>query len=625
VPPICGEQGFPVDLNETKRTGMPILLNRIRLLAFIAMFCVAWLNPAVGRPVEALSAVKKIVLINWRALKKWHVSESEILGQATAEYRTRSPWERHRELILATAAVVGLQSMLIVGLIVPWARLKRAERSLRDSGERMSLAAEAANLSMWVWDVGRDEIWMTDKRRALFGFAPDTRLDRAALISRVHPEDRAARDSAIRRALETLGEYDIEYRVLLPDGTLRWIGARGHCMNVGENKGIRLLGVSMDVTAQKQAQDALRESEARFRTVANTTPVMIWMSGPDKLCTFFNKGWLDFTGRSLEQELGNGWAEGVHHQDFDHCFEVYVNFFDARQPFTMEYRLRRSDGEYRWVLDNGMPRFAADGTFLGYIGSCIDITECKQAEAEARQHREEIAYLSRVAIIGEMAGSLAHELNQPLGAIVTNPGAALRFLERDNLSGEKLREVLQDIVADGKRASEVIHTIKGMGRKEEGARQLLHLNDVIAEVLRLMRSDALAHDCTVLTELHPALPKVEANLVQLQEVFLNLIVNAFEASKEVPRVRRRVTIRTERDGDGAVRACVRDFGTGLPADVPERVFDRFFSTKREGMGIGLFFARSIAIAHGGTLWAENAEGGGAQFWLRLPASKEIDV
>lgn len=586
---------------------MPILLNQIRLLAFIAAFCVAWLNAAVGKPVEAPS------------------TERRIPGEATVQYRIRSAWERHRELILATAAVIGLQSILIVGLIVQRSRRKRAERSLRDSEERMSLAAEAANLGMWVWDVGRDEVWTTDKGRALFGIEPDTRLDYATLISRVHPEDRVARDSAIRRAIETRGEYAMDYRVLLPDGTLRWIGARGHCMNVGHNKGIRLLGISMDVTAQKQAQDALRESEARFRTMANTAPVMIWMSGTDKLCTFFNKGWLDFTGRPLEQELGNGWAEGVHREDFDRCFEVYVNSFDARQPFTMEYRLRRSDGEYRWVLDIGTPRFAHDGTFIGYIGSCIDITERKQAEAEARQHREEIAYLSRVAIMGEMAGSLAHELNQPLGAIVTNAGAALRFLERDSLSGEQLREVLQDIVADGRRASEVIHTIKGMGRKEAGARQLLHLNDVIAAVLRLTRSDALAHDCTVLTELHPALPKVEANLVQLQEVFLNLILNAFEASKEVPRVRRRVIIRTERDGDGAVRARVRDFGTGLPADIPERVFDRFFSTKREGMGIGLFIARSIVVAHGGTLWAENAEGGGAQFWLRLPASKEIGV
>jgi two-component system, LuxR family, sensor kinase FixL len=527
--------------------------------------------------------------------------------------------------IIASLFFMGIVAAMAYELSQNVLRASRLSDDLRDSEERMSLAAEAANLGMWVWDVVRDEVWMTDKGRVLFGFAPNTHLDHAALLARVHPEDRAARDSAIRRAIETQGEYAMEYRVLLPDGTLRWIGARGRCMKVGDTKGTRLLGVSMDVTAQKQAVEALRESEARFRTMANTAPVMIWMSGTDKLCTFFNKGWLDFTGRPLERELGNGWAEGVHGEDFDRCFEVYVNSFDARQAFTMEYRLRRRDGEYRWVLDNGMPRLASDGTFLGYIGSCVDITELKRAEAEARQHREEIAHLSRVAIMGEIAGSLAHELNQPLGAIVTNAGAALRFLERDSLRVEKLREVLQDIVADGRRAGEVIRTIKGMGRKEQGAKQLLDLNDVIGEVLRLTRSDSLAHDCTILTDLSPALPKVEANLVQLQEVFLNLLVNAFEALKEVPRVQRRVVIRTERDGNGALRASVRDFGTGLPADMPERVFDRFFSTKREGMGIGLFIARSIVVAHGGTLWAENPEGGGAQFWLRLPASKEIGV
>ena len=161
------------------------------------------------------------------------------------------------------------------------------------------------------------------------------------------------------------------------------------------------------------------------------------------LCTFFNKGWLDFTGRRLDQELGNGWAEGVHREDFARCLEIYTNAFNARQEFTMEYRLRRFDGEYCWVLDHGVPRSEADGEFLGYIGCAIDITERKRGELEAVQQRAELAHIARVSTMGELAASLAHELNQPLTAILSNAQAAQRFLAVKPPDLEEVHDILQ--------------------------------------------------------------------------------------------------------------------------------------------------------------------------------------
>jgi two-component system, LuxR family, sensor kinase FixL len=291
--------------------------------------------------------------------------------------------------------------------------------------------------------------------------------------------------------------------------------------------------------------------------------------------------------------------------------------------YAMEYRVVL-DGQVRWIAGRGRVEFAGGKPVL-MRGISLDITERRQAELEVARQRNELAHRSRVMLLGELSGSLAHELNQPLGAIVTNAGAALRGLARDSMTRAMFREVLEDIVAAGRRGGEIIRGIKGMLRKAEGTRQLVDLNDVIAQTLRLTQADALANDCAVLTEFYPALPKVEADVVQLQQVFLNLILNAFEASKDVPKLQRRVIIHTERDGDSTVRASVRDFGAGLPAEASERVFEQFFSTKREGMGMGLFISRSIVVAHRGTLCAENAADGGARFWLRLPASKEINV
>jgi two-component system sensor kinase FixL len=499
-------------------------------------------------------------------------------------------------------------------------QLRSSEADLRATEQRMDLAASAAGLGMWVWDIVRNETWVTDHCRALFGFAPSEPVNIENFLAKVHPDDREMVSHEVEKSLDGHGDFGAEYRVLNGDGTIRWIDGRGRVEFNGDGKPVRMHGVSLDITNRKLGEEALRESEIRFRTMANTAPVMIWLSGTDKLCTFFNTGWLDFTGRALAQELGNGWAEGVHRDDLDRCLEVYVNSFDARQPFTMEYRLRRSDGEYRWLLDSGTPRFAPDGAFLGYVGSCIDISERKLAELDAQRHRTELAHLSRVALMGEMSASIAHELNQPLAGIVSNAGAGQRFIDRGDVDLRELRALLVDISADGRRAGEVVRGIRRMVKKGETLRQFVDLNDVVMNVAHMMGPDALLHSCKVSTSLKPNLPPVKADPIQIQQVLINLVVNGFDAMRDTPVQNREILMETERRGNEVIGVSIRDYGVGIPDEARERLFEPFFTTKREGLGMGLAIVRSIVEAHHGTIAAENAAGGGARFHFTLPVT-----
>ncbi len=637
-------------------------------------------------------------------------------------------------------AVVTITAM---ALSAGMAERGRAEEALRESEARTNLAANAANLGLWLWNIPGDELWVTEKWRKLFGFADSEPVKFDRLLQVVHPGDRERMKQLVQHMFEHGGEYESEYRITRPDGSTRWILGHGSVELDERGKPAFARGVSRDITKRKIAEEELRESEARFRTVADSAPVLIWMSGPDKLCTFFNKGWLDFTGRTMEQELGKGWTEGVHADDLDHCLEVYGNSFNARQPFTMEYRLRRNDGEYRWLLDNGTPRFASDGAFLGYIGSCIgiterklaeekfrlvidaapnamimvdsagvisfanapaatvfgyslseligrhietliperfrdrhagyrkgflsqpssramgagrdlfgrrkdgsefpvevglnpihtteglfvlasviDITARKQAELEHERQNIELVRVGRVAVMGELAASLAHEVNNPIGAIVANASAGERLLAAGKIGTEEMAELLADIVADGRRAGEIVQGIRTMVRKGKARRSLVQINDTIDSLLRIVRAEALGRNVTVTTEVDSDAGQVWGDPVQLLQVFLNLAMNAFEAMTALPSNALCLVIRADRNENGDVLVSVRDSGPGFPSGLAEQLFEPFFSTKAEGTGMGLAIARSIIEAHGGTISAENFDGGGACFTVRLPQAKE---
>ncbi|MFL6544254.1 MAG: PAS domain S-box protein, partial [Candidatus Udaeobacter sp.] len=561
-------------------------------------------------------------------------------------------------------AVVTITAM---ALSAGMAERGRAEEALRESEARTNLAANAANLGLWLWNIPGDELWVTEKWRKLFGFADSEPVKFDRLLQVVHPGDRERMKQLVQHMFEHGGEYESEYRITRPDGSTRWILGHGSVELDERGKPAFARGVSRDITKRKIAEEELRESEARFRTVADSAPVLIWMSGPDKLCTFFNKGWLDFTGRTMEQELGKGWTEGVHADDLDHCLEVYGNSFNARQPFTMEYRLRRNDGEYRWLLDNGTPRFASDGAFLGYIGSCIgiterklaeekfrlvidaapnamimvdsagvisfanapaatvfgyslseligrhietliperfrdrhagyrkgflsqpssramgagrdlfgrrkdgsefpvevglnpihtteglfvlasviDITARKQAELEHERQNIELVRVGRVAVMGELAASLAHEVNNPIGAIVANASAGERLLAAGKIGTEEMAELLADIVADGRRAGEIVQGIRTMVRKGKARRSLVQINDTIDSLLRIVRAEALGRNVTVTTEVDSDAGQVWGDPVQLLQVFLNLAMNAFEAMTALPSNALCLVIRADR-------------------------------------------------------------------------------
>jgi PAS domain S-box-containing protein len=388
---------------------------------------------------------------------------------------------------------------------------------------------------------------------------------------------------------------------------------------------IPLLFLAVLLEEEKRSQSALRESEVRFRNVADTAPVLIWMSGPDKEGIFFNKGWLEFTGRREDQEMGEGWLKGVHPEDLPHCLDICGTAFGKQDPFTVEYRLLSKDGEYRWMLDTGTPRFEADGTFLGYIGSCIDIGERKQTELDHQLQSMELARVGRLALMGELAASLAHEVNNPLGAMVTNASAGQRLLSHGQLKTEELRELLADIVADGHRAGEVIQGIRNMVRKGEASHALVDMQDVIRDLLRIVRADAIARNVSLVAQVEANAGIVLAHRVQLLQVLLNLTMNSFEALAAMRADARRVIIRAEAVEEGRICVSVRDTGPGFPAGMVDQLFEAFFSTKQEGTGMGLAIARSIIEAHGGTLSGENCEQGGALFTICLPEATETKL
>jgi len=881
-------------------------------------------------------------------------------------------------------------------------RRRSNDPSLR-SEARFRAIVNRMNIGVGLVDRDGHIIESNPALQRMLGYSSD-QLQRMAFYEFTHPEDFEPDSTLFRDMLNGKSEqYQIEKRCFRQSGEVMWGRLSVSLLREKEDGPAFGVAVLEDITERKLAEQSERESEERFRRLADSAPVLIWMSGTDKRCTYFNRPWLEFTGRTLAQELGDGWTEGVHPEDLRRCVDTYVRAFDAREPFAMEYRLRRHDGEYRWILDAGVPQFLADRQFAGYVGSCVDITERKRAEEESlllatvvessndaifsltvdrtvrtwnpaaekllgysaaeivgrnvsilappglqdetsavfdevregrsvnrlektcrhkdgrlievalnvapirneqgqvigasatvrditerkrakealqrsefkfrslfesnvvplafwhadgrildandaflrlvgfsraeleagqlrwdeltapeyshldrraveeiatgkqviapyekeyvlrdgqripvmiaisplpgysdrgvgmtvdlteqkRSHerleeskaliksvfsslyghvavldrhghilavndawtrfagenqdslsalgvganyleacrramaagdpnadkalagiesvldgereefvveyphaspiqkrwfemivqplrrpeggaiishidissrrqaeidahalRQELSHVGRVTMMGELTASLAHELNQPLTAILSNVQTVQHLLDHHPADMAEIREILGDVVSDNQRAGEIIRGLRNLLKKSELDFQPLDLNSVILKVIGLVRSDALIKNVAVELHLAPAMPNVRGDRTQLQQLVLNLAINAFDAMKDVPASERRLLIATAQMDARSVEVAVQDSGTGIPPDRLEKVFDPFFTDKPHGMGIGLAICRSIAHLHDGRIWATNNVGRGATFRFILPIDED---
>jgi len=504
-----------------------------------------------------------------------------------------------------------------VGACVDVTDLLEKQKALSEFEERVALATEAAHLGVWERDLANNNFWISDKARELFQFDPSEPVTYTQFRERAHPEDLISSDLARNRAIETKSGYELEYRVLLPDGTVRWIAGRARCI-LDENGNVaRLLGVLMDVTERKQAQElfqlANEASSSGTLLVDGQGHIVLVNARTEKLFNYWRD---ELIGKPIEILVPDRFTNHLAH------LEKFLAAPEARMiGAERELFGRRKDGS-EFPVEIGLNPIQTPHGIL-VLATVVDISSRKRAEEEAVRQREQINLLTRVSLLGEMTASLAHELNQPLSAIVSNANAGMRFIDKGKADPGTLREILVDVADDSRRANDIIRNVRNTIKRGDVIRQLINLNDVVTSVAHMVRPDAASHSCEVKTFLANNLPAVVGDPTQILQVLVNLVGNAFEAMRDIPVNKRKIELTTEKNGDETVQVAVRDYGVGLSDAIRARLFERFFTTREEGLGMGLAIVHSIIEAHGGKIEAENVNGGGACFHFALPVTKKI--
>ena len=371
-------------------------------------------------------------------------------------------------------------------------------------------------------------------------------------------------------------------------------------------------------TERRKSEEALRRSEKELRDVIETIPAIAFRTSADGRSLWINQRWVEYSGQSVEETSGAGWQSAVHPDDHREHVAKWRHSVAIGQPFENEARHRSATGEYRWFLVRAVPLRDEQGKVLKWYGTLTDIEDRKRAELERerlRQLEADLAHLNRVSMMGELAASLSHEISQPIAAAHANAQACALWLAHEPPEIGEARQAAASIVNDVNRAVEIIQRNRSLYGRGMPERTLTDINQLIREIAVLLQEAAARKDVSIRAELDPELPGALVDRVQLQQVLMNLMLNAIEAMKEGSG---KLNLASNRTDGGQLLVSVTDTGVGLPADDPERIFKAFYTTKPQGTGMGLSISRRIIESHGGRLWARPNDGRGATFCFTLP-------
>jgi two-component system sensor kinase FixL len=518
--------------------------------------------------------------------------------------------------LVAMPYLISLPFMIVVAAMTyelsrDLLRSARNAEELRERAESMHLAAEAAGLAFWRWDISQDRIWVNPQGRGLYGVPANELISFERYLVSLSSDDRDRVRRGVEAAVAGNGDFRTDYRVKDDAGAEHWVEVRGKVDFNGGGKPLRMRGVSIDATERHHMQE-------RFRLTVEASPNGVVLANAAGKILLTNRRADEMLGYSTEELLGQPVENLVPERYREDHVAFRKGFHHKPESRSMgagrELHALRKDGSEFPVEVGISPVESPEGTLV--LSVIVDITARREAESEARRHRDELAHVTRVTTLSELSGSLAHELNQPLAIILANAQAAQRLMAQSPPDLAEVKDILSDIVDEDRRAGEVIRRLRALLKRGETKMLPVSFNEIATEVLHLTHADLIGRGVTVSRTFAQRLPLVAGDRVQLQQVLLNLVLNAADAMAANPAGSRQINVITSAE-EGVARLSVSDGGCGLPEDV-EKLFEPFYTTKQHGLGMGLAICRSIVSAHGGRLKAEPHAERGAVFHLEIP-------